>query len=151
MSDDVRESLRAALASERACCARLLPILEAERSAAAAYDQAGLLACLKEREAIQAEWQRSADTRRRVLRAGGAAVAALLRDDPALGDLVAAVRAEAVVVRRAQRVNEGIVRTLLAHVNDLLTVMRRELPDSRYDGRAALTTPARAPGGSWSA
>ena len=151
MSDDVRETLRGVIANERACCGRLLPILEAERAAAAAYDQAGLLACLKEREAIQAEWQRSADARRRLLRAGGAVLAEAIRGDAALADLVAAARSEAAAVRRAQRVNEAIVRKLLAHVNDLVSVIRRELPDSRYDGRATLTAPAPASGGSWSA
>ena len=151
MSDDVRATLRAVLEHERACCARLLPILEAERAAAAAYDQPGLLACLKEREAVQAEWQRSAEARRRVLRTGGAAVGRMLKTDPELATLVAAVRGEAGVVRRAQRVNEAIVRKLLAHLNDLLTVIRRELPGSRYDGRATLTAPAPASGGSWSA
>jgi hypothetical protein len=44
------------------------------------------------------------------------------------------------------------VRAALAQVTDLLTIMRRERPDSRYDGRAALTTPAQASaGGRWSA
>ena len=149
--DDVRATLRAVLASERACCARLLPILEAERAAAATYDQAGLLACLKEREAIQAEWQRSADARRRLVRGGGIVLGDLVKRDAELAALVTAVRAETLVVRRAQRLNEAIVRKLLAHLNDLLTVIRRELPDSRYDGRATLTAPVPASGGSWSA
>jgi hypothetical protein len=148
---DVRASLRAVLSSERACCARLLSILEAERSAAAAYDQAGLLACLKERETIQADWQRSADARRRALRAGGAAVTELVKGDMELAALVASARADAMAVRREQRVNEAVVRRLLVHVNDLLTVIRRELPGSRYDGRAALTTSLPTSGGSWSA
>ena len=142
-------NLRVLLETERDCCARLLPILDAER-AAAAYDHAALLACLKEREAIQAEWQRAAAMRRQCLRDTGA-TAALMAQQPDLAAVVEAVRQQAVAVRRAQRVNEGLIRAVLAHVTDLLTVIRRELPESRYDGRAALTTPLPSTGGSWRA
>ena len=77
-------------------------------------------------------------------------LAALASTDPALADVVATVRRDAARVRRAQRINEGLVRAALAHVTDLLNVMRRELPESRYDGRAMLTTPVPA-AGRWSA
>jgi hypothetical protein len=143
-------SLRGVLETERACCARLLPILDAERAAAAAYDHAALLACLKEREAIQAEWQRAAATRRRRLRRAGEA-AALVAGDPDLAVILEGARQQAAVVRRAQRVNEGLIRAVLAQVTGLLTVIRRELPESRYDGRATLMTPLPSPGGSWRA
>ena len=143
-------SLRGLLETERACCARLLPILDAERAAAAAYDHTALLACLKEREAIQAEWQRAAAMRRQYLRQGDS-LAVLMAQEPDLAAVVDAVRRQAAVVLRAQRVNEGLIRAVLAHVTDLLTVIRRELPESRYDGRATLTTPLPSAGGSWRA
>jgi flagellar biosynthesis/type III secretory pathway chaperone len=143
-------SLRALLEVERECCGRLLPILDAERAAAAAYDHVALLACLREREAVQAEWERAARQRRARMHATGSRLGALVADDPELAAVVDAVRRDATRVRRAQRINEGLVRAALAHVTDLLTVMRRELPESRYDRRAVLTTPVRA-AGRWSA
>jgi FlgN protein len=140
--DRTREQgLRRWLEIERESCERLAPILEAERAAAAAYDHAGLLACLKEREAVQAVWRRAAEARREHVRAAGRPLAALVAADPTLAEVMRHVRARAATVRRAQRVNEGLIRAALAQVTDLLTVIRRELPDSRYDGRAALTTP----------
>ena len=131
-------NLRALLELERECCARLLPILDAERAAAAAYDHLALRACLREREALQAEWERVSRQRRERLRAAPVAFATLLADDPALAAVVDEVRRDVVRVRNAQRINEGIVRAALAHVTNTLTVIRRELPDSRYDGRAVL-------------
>ena len=137
------------LAIERECCARLLPLLDAERAAAAAYDHAALLACLREREILQAEWQRAAGRRRALQKTVAPAAVA---EDAGLVALIRAVAREAAGVRRAQRVNEGVVRAALAQVTDLLAVMRRERPDSRYDGRAALTGQAlSSAGGRWSA
>lgn len=141
-------SLRGVLETERDCCTRLLAVLDAERAAAAAYDHAALLACLKERESIQAEWQRAAAMRRQRLRHNGKGTV-LAGLDPELAALADAVRKQAVVVRRAQRVNEGLIRAVLTHVSDLLTVIRRELPESRYDGRATLMAPLRSSSGSW--
>lgn len=143
-------SLRALLDRERECCARLLPILDAERAAAAGYDHLALLACLREREALQAEWERVARLRRECVRDAGVPFATLVADDPALAAVVDEVRRDATRVRRAQRINEGVVRAALAHVTDTLTVIRRELPESRYDGRAVLRTPLPATG-RWSA
>jgi hypothetical protein len=71
MPDSTTPSLATLLDAERACCARLLPLLDAERAAAAAYDHAALLACLREREILQAEWQRAAAERRRHQDAAG--------------------------------------------------------------------------------
>ena len=140
--------LSAVLAIERECCDRLLALLEAERAAAATYDHAALLACLREREILQAEWQRAA-SRRRELPKTAPPLAAWA---PALAALVRDVARAAAAVRRAQRVNEGVVRAALAQVTDLLAVMRRERPDSRYDGRAVLTGSALSSGGGrWSA
>ncbi len=142
--------LRALLELERACCARLLPILDAERGAAASYDHVALLACLHERETLQAEWQQVARRRRESLRDAGTTIASLIGDDPLLASVVADLKRDAARVRRAQRINEGVVRAALAHVTDTLTVIRRELPDSRYDERAALRAPMPA-AGRWSA
>jgi len=151
-SDRLTSELSELLSVERACCARLLPVLEAERAAAAAYDHAALLACLREREALQAEWQRAAGLRRARQAAGGPSLAELAADAPELAAVLQDVAREAAAVRRAQHVNEGVVRAALAQVTDLLAVMRRESPDSRYDGRAALTsTAASSVGGRWSA
>ena len=144
--------LSALLRLERECCTRLVPLLDAERAAAAAYDHAALLACLREREILQAEWQRAAGLRRQRQQASGPALATLAAEDPELAFLLQDTAREAAAVRRAQRVNEGVVRAALAHVTDLLSVMRRERPDSRYDGRAALTGAALSSvGGRWSA
>jgi flagellar biosynthesis/type III secretory pathway chaperone len=143
---------RALLEAERACCARLARLLEAERAAAAAYDHPALLACLKEREALHADWRRLAGERRERLGAGAGSVAALAARDPELAATAAALDREAAQVRRAQRVNEAIVRAMLAHVTDLLAVIQRQLPESRYDGRAAITAPlAEMRGAGWSA
>ncbi len=144
-------SLAALLDDERVCCARLMPLLDAERAAAAAYDHSALLACLREREILQAEWQRAAGRRRASQEAAGASLARLAADDPTLATAMQAATREAEAVRRAQRINEGIVRAALAQVTDLLAVMRRERTDSRYDGRAALTDRALSAGGRWSA
>jgi flagellar biosynthesis/type III secretory pathway chaperone len=143
-------SLRALLELERDCCARLLPILDAERAAVAGYDHVALVACLREREALQAEWERVSRLRRECLRDARAPFARLVADDPALATIADEVRREAARVRRAQRINEGVIRSALAHVTDTLTVMRRELPESRYDRRAVLRTPAPA-ANRWSA
>ena len=144
-------SLSALLDGERACCARLLPLLDAERAAAAAYDYAALMACLREREILQAEWQRAAALRREGLQRAGRPLAALAAADPALAVALRDTAREAAAVRRAQRVNEGVIRAALAQVTDLLSVMRRERPDSRSDGRATLTTATASAGGRWSA
>jgi flagellar biosynthesis/type III secretory pathway chaperone len=151
MTEDssIASELSAMLAVERECCARLLPLLDAERAAAAGYDHAALLACLREREILQAEWLRAAARRREIQRTTSLTLATM---PPELAALLRAVAREAGAVRRAQRVNEGIVRAALAQVTDLLSVMRRERPDSRYDGRAVLTgTAVSSAGGRWSA
>jgi flagellar biosynthesis/type III secretory pathway chaperone len=137
---------------ERECCARLQPVLDAERAAAVAYDHAALLACLREREILQAEWQRAAGLRRRHQLRTGQSLATLAAADAELASAVREAARAAATVRRAQRVNEGIIRAALAQVTDLLAVIRRAQPDSRYDGRAALTADV-APivGGRWSA
>lgn len=145
-------SLTTLLDAERACCARLLPLLDAERAAAAAYDHSALLACLREREILQAEWQRAAGQRRQCQEAAGETLAGLAAADPALATAIRETAREAEAVRRAQHINEGVVRAALAHVTDLLAVMRRERTDSRYDGRAALADRAlSSTGGRWSA
>ena len=143
-------TVRALLELERECCARLLPVLDAERAAAAGYDHVALVACLRERERLQAEWERVAGLRRRALQDAGAPFADLVGRDPELAAVAADIRRDAGRVRRAQRINEGVVGAALAHVTDTLAVIRRELPDSRYDGRAVLRAPVPAVG-RWSA
>lgn len=151
MPEPASSSLADVLDAERACCARLLPLLDAERTAAASYDHAALLACLREREILQAEWQRAVELRKQRLAAADGALARLAAADPELVRAMRETAREAAAVRRAQRINEGIVRAALAHVTDLLTVMRREHTDSRYDGRAAITNRALVSAGRWSA
>ena len=144
--------LASLLAAERECCLRLLPLLEAERAAAAAYDHAALLACLREREILQAEWQRAVGLRQEHLANAGRSIAELAAEDAGLAREMRETARDAEAVRRAQRINEGVVRAALAHVTDLLTVMRRERNDTRYDGRAAITGQAlSSAGGRWSA
>ena len=150
--DSATPTLATLLDAERACCARLLPLLDAERAAAAAYDHAALLACLREREILQAEWQRAAAERRRHQEAAGGSLKRLAANDPELATALRDATREAEAVRRAQQINEGVVKAALAQVTDLLAVMRRERTDSRYDGRAALTGAAlSSAGGRWSA
>lgn len=150
--DPTSSGLAALLAAERECCLRLMPLLEAERAAAAAYDHAALLACLREREILQAEWQRAMAQRKEHLVAAGRSLAELAAGDVVLAREVRDTAREAEAVRRAQQINEGVVRAALAHVTDLLTVMRRERSDSRYDGRAAITGQALSSAGArWSA
>ena len=151
-ADLATSELSGLLSSERECCARLLPLLDAERTAAVTYDHAALLACLREREILQAEWQRVAGLRRQRQQAVGRSLATLAAGDPHLAAAIRDAAREAVAVRRAQRVNEGLVRAALSQVTDLLAVIGRERPDSRYDGRAALTGAAvSSAGGRWSA
>jgi hypothetical protein len=142
--------LRALLELEREYCARLLPLLDAERAAAAGYDYLALVACLREREALQAEWERIAERRRRAVQESGVSLAALAAEDAELAAIVAEVRRDAARVRRAQRVNEGVIRAALTHVTNTLTVLNRGMPGSQYDDRATLRTPV-AVGGRWSA
>ena len=148
---ELQTTLRALLETERERCARLAPILDAERAAAAGYDHAALLACLKEREGVQAEWQRAATERRQLLRREGLTLNDAVARDPELGALARALQAEADAVRRAQRINEGLIRAALAQVTDLLTVIKRELPETQYDGQASLTTPTPLMRSGWSA
>ena len=149
--DDDDTQLRALLEVERERCGRLASVLDAERSAAASYDHTALLACLKEREGVQAEWQRASTTRRKLLRRDGLTLDQAVARDSELTELVRALRAEAELVRRAQHINEGLVRAALAQVTDLLTVIKRELPETQYDGRASLTTPGPVARADWSA
>ncbi|HEY2388640.1 MAG TPA: flagellar export chaperone FlgN [Candidatus Binatia bacterium] len=142
--------LRALLELERECCARLLPLLDAERAAAAGYDHLALVACLREREALQAEWEQIAERRRIALRQSGVSLAVLATEDAELAAVVAEVRRDAARVRRAQRVNEGVIRAALTHVTNTLSVINRGMPGSQYDDRATLRTPVAA-GGRWSA
>src|SRR5262249_6804236 len=103
-----------------------------------------LTACLREREALQAEWERLAQRRRVALRESGLTLTALAAEDADLAAVVAEVRRDATRVRRAQRVNEGVIRAALTHVTNTLSVITRGLPGSRSDDRATLRTPVSA-------
>jgi hypothetical protein len=151
MSAAAPSGLRALLEAERECCARLLLVLDAERAAAAAFDYAALIACLKERETVHADWSYAAAARRAALRADGRTLAAIAAAEPALAGVVAALRTDAAALARAQRVNASVVAAALGQVTDLLDVIGRQRPETRYDARAKLTTPVRAAGGGWSA
>jgi hypothetical protein len=139
LAGDEIPRLRALIETEHEQCARLAAILEAERSAAATLDHPALLACLKERETVLAGWHRSAAARRDLLRASGESLTAVAARERSLGDVVRAFRTRAAEVRRSQRINAGLIGAALKQVTDLLTAIKRELPDARYDGRAALT------------
>src|SRR5262249_38598736 len=140
-------SLLELVAIERDCCARLHAILEAERTAAASYDLAALHACLRRREALQAEWQRVAllRARRATSERDEARTVrprdAQQRERQAARRDIEALRREVTAVRRAQAINQALIRAAMGQVSDLLDIVRRELPDSRYDGRACLTAP----------
>jgi hypothetical protein len=146
-----RASLTEILEVERDCCARLGELIEGERRAIAGRNLAGLLAAVKEREVVQALWQRALAAR--ALRLGPEEGAAALRArDPAAARLLLEVRTAATELARAQRSNAAIIRGALGQVCDLLATLRRAQPGSRYDGHAALTAPLpHAAGGGWSA
>jgi len=146
-----RASLTEILEVERDCCARLGELIEGERRAVAGRNLGGLLAAVKEREVVQALWQRALAAR--TARLGAEAErAALGTRDPEAARLLDQVRTAATELARAQRSNAAIIRGALGQVCDLLATLRREQPGSRYDGHAALTAPLpHAPGGGWSA
>ena len=149
-----REPQRAHLAEllgvERDCCTRLERIVAEERRAVAERDLPALLEALKERETLQAQWQRASAERRARFAAPGA-LAAAADEDPELVALLRTVRAAADALERAQRINVAMVRGALAQVGDLLATMRRAQPGAAYDGRASLTAPAPAAASGWSA
>jgi len=147
-----RAALTEILEVERDCCARLAQLIAAERRAIAGRDLDGLLEAVKEREVLQARWQRVSAAREAAPAAGGTSLATLAARDPDLAPLLIAVRAAATELVRAQRTNAAIVRGALAQVGDLLAALRRAQPGSRYDDRAALTAPLPKPAGAgWSA
>jgi len=127
-------SLVETLELERACCARLAALLDAERRAVAAHDLDALLASLRERETVHARWRHAASAR-------AAALAGSAPTDPAAASLVAQLRAAGADLARALRVNAAIVGGALAQVSDILAAVRRAQPGSRYDDHATLTAP----------
>jgi hypothetical protein len=136
-----RESVHAVadlLVGERRCCAALAALVERERAAAVQNDLAALLATLREREDLQARWQRVAAARTRAL-STGPSLAELCGADPALAEVVAGLRREAEALRAAQRINDRMIQAALGGVNDLLATIRRLVPGARYDSRAAMT------------
>lgn len=135
---DKLHSLADLLVGERRCCAALGELLERERAAAVQNDLAGLLATLREREDIQARWQRVAAARDRAL-AGGPSLEERAAADPSLGEALAELRRELRTLRSAQQINARIVRAALGGVDDLLATMRRLMPGGRYDARAIMT------------
>lgn len=134
-------TLRKLLELERECCTALRTVLEQERVAASAHDLAALLGSNKEREATQARWERIAGERREFVRRTGVTMAELAKEDEALEALRADVETQAREIARAQRVNHGLVQAVLFQVSGLIETIRRELPSSRYDEGAAITTP----------
>ncbi len=150
--DSSNAVLREMLEIERECCHALADVLERERAAASAHDLGALLSSNKEREATQARWERIAVKRREWMRRTGATMADLARGDLVLEALRAELEASASEIGRAQRVNQGLVQAVLGQVSGLIDTIRRELPSSRYDSGAALTTPMPAGGvAGWSA
>jgi hypothetical protein len=131
-------SLADLLVGERRCCAALTELLERERAAAVQNDLDGLLGSLREREDLQARWQRVSTARNRAL-ASGPSLALLMQNDPELAATVTALRREAAALRSAQRINDKLIAAALAGVNDLLGTIRRMLPGARYDARASMT------------
>lgn len=131
-------SLADLLVGERRCCAALNELLERERTAAVQNDLDALLASLREREDLQARWQRVSTARNRAL-ASGPSLAVLTANDPALAETVTALRREAAALRAAQRINDKLIAAALSGVNDLLGTIRRMLPGAQYDSRATMT------------
>jgi flagellar biosynthesis/type III secretory pathway chaperone len=145
-----RAQLAELLGVERECCGRLEQIVADERRAVAERDLPALLQALKDRESLQAQWQRATEARRARFAAPGA-IAAIAGDDPELRDLLRSVRNAADALERAQRINVAMVRGALGQVSDLLATIRRAQPGAHYDGRASLAAPAPAAASGWSA
>jgi len=146
------EDLHEILALERACCEELGEILERERCAASSHDLEALLTTNKERESTQAQWERIAGRRRCWLRGRGVDLEEVVRGNPALEEVRDQIALAAQALRRGQRVNHGLVRAVLGQVSGMIDTIRRELPSSRYDSGAALTSSLPEGGGaSWSA
>lgn len=133
--------LRQLLELERECCSALCLILERERVAASAHDLSALLSSNKEREATQARWERIANQRRDFVRRTGVRLVDLANEDESLEALRVDVETSTREIARAQRVNHGLVQAVLRQVSGLIETIRRELPSSRYDKGAAITTP----------
>ena len=102
-----------------------------------------MLDAVKEREVLQAQWQRAAASRQRASGERGRARSATLADgDPDLAPLLREVRAAAAELVRAQRTNAAIVRGALTQVSDLLVTSearpaRQQLRRPRGAERAA--------------
>jgi flagellar biosynthesis/type III secretory pathway chaperone len=133
--------LRSLLEIEQACCAGLRSVLDAERAAVKGYELPALLETLKEREALQGQWQRASAARRRRVSQLVDGLRTAFAADPTLESVVVALREDAAEVRRQQEINEGLLVAAIGSVTDLLSVLRRGLPGVRYDERAALTSP----------
>jgi flagellar biosynthesis/type III secretory pathway chaperone len=146
-----RASWTGILAAERDCCSRLAAVVAAERRAAIERDLPALLAAVKEREVLQAQWERAA-ARHAALAAEAGPLASVAAQDAELAALRDGVRSAALDLARAQRTNAAIVRGALAQLGDLLATLKRGQPGSSYDGRAALTAPLpSAAGAGWNA
>jgi len=133
--------LRSLLEIEQTCCAGLRAVLDAERTAVKSYELPALLETLKEREALQGQWQRAAAMRRRRVSELVDGLRTAFAADPTLESVVVALREDVAEVRRQQEINEGLLVAALGSVTDLLSVLRRGLPGVRYDERATLTSP----------
>lgn len=142
-----RALLAELLGIERECCAELARIVDAERRAVARRDLPALLDALKERESLQARWQR-ASAERRARFASPGSLSTAVAGDRELEGLLRTVRSAADALERAQRINVELVRGALAQVGDLLGTLRRAQPSVSYDGSATLTTQAPAALGS---
>ena len=145
-----RALLAELLGVERDCCTRLERIVADERRAVAERDLPALLEALKERESLQAQWQRATEERRARFAAPGA-LAQVAGGDAELVALLRTVRSAADALERAQRINVAMVRGALAQVGDLLSTMRRAQPGAAYDGRATVTAPSPTAASGWSA
>jgi flagellar biosynthesis/type III secretory pathway chaperone len=132
-------SLARVLEIEHDCCIQLARVLEAERTAVARHDLGSLLEAVREREALQASWERAAASRAACL--GDDGEAAWLEAHSVIAPRLARLRSAAAAVHRAQRINARIVSGALAQVVDLLAALRRHQPGSRYDDHAALRAP----------
>jgi flagellar biosynthesis/type III secretory pathway chaperone len=133
--------LRSLLEIEQACCTGLRAVLDAERAAVRGYELPALLETLKEREALQGQWQRAAAARRRRVSELVDGLRTAFAADPTLESVVVALREDVAEVRRQQEINEGLLVAAIGSVTELLSVLRRGLPGVRYDERAALTSP----------
>lgn len=150
---EVAGTVRALIQQECAVCGELADVLQAERDALTSFSADAVTECARRKGALHAELvglvQRRKEAVRELGRELGVAaddgrVSRLLPHMPAasaseLRGAVAGLRGTLIRTRHLQRVNGALIDASLRRVGELVSVYRRFLPGTHYDGRATVT------------